>query len=205
MNKAMNNARPALSFMLSIIVVVVVALPVVAFDYPLTTSAIRDAYFMGTGPKGTDPDFYSGYFQTLDMPHKRKRTSQIIVETPFFHIAEHSRETPNYTPQDAMKEFLGKRASFRVYLDVYFDPPQSGDPKPVLVKLSQQGAEIASSSTDRWPLSRFRDENTGDVSIGERIWLTCDAEKFRQSDLVFSIDAPDGEHAQATFDLSRIR
>jgi hypothetical protein len=190
---------------LALVIAAVVAVPVLAYDYPLTSTAIRDAYFLGTGPKGTDPDFYSGYWLNLDMPKKRERTSEIILETPFLHVAEHSRETANYTDQDAIKEFLGKPMSFRAYIDVYFDPPGSGNPKPVVVKMTQRDKEITPRSISRWPLSRFRDENTGDVSVGERIWLTCDADQIHDSDLVFEIDAPDGEHTEATFGLSTIR
>jgi hypothetical protein len=181
------------------------ALPLFAYDYPLTSDAIRDAYFFGRGPKGTDPDFYSGYWQNLSMPSKRERTSEIFIETPYFHVAERARDAANYTAQDAIKEFLGKPMDFKVYIDVYFDPPESGDSKPVMVKLIQKGKEIAPQSADRWPLSRFRDENTGDVSTGERIWLTYDAARLHDSELLFEIDAPDAEHAEATFDLSKVR
>jgi hypothetical protein len=183
----------------------IVVSPVSAYDYPLTSDAIRDAYFLGTGPKASAPEFYSGYWQNLDMPNERERTSEIFIETPYFHLAEHSRDTANYTAQAAVKDFLGKPMEFRAYIDVYFDPPESGDAKPVIVKLIQKGKEITPRSVDRWPMSRFRDENTGDVSVGERIWLVYGAEQVQDSELAFEIDAPDGEHTEATFDLAVIR
>jgi hypothetical protein len=195
------RTRPA--FLL--VLLAAAALPALAYEYPLSSYAIREAYFLGTGAKGTDPDFYSGYWQKLDMPKKRQRYSQVMIETPYLHVAEYSRGTPNYTAQDAIKDFLDKPMDFRVYLDVYFDAPESGDPKPVVFKLIQQDKEIVPQSVERWPMSRFRDENTHDESVGERIWLKFSADKIKSSDLTIEVDAPDGEHAEATFDMEKVR
>jgi hypothetical protein len=190
---------------LAILLAAAAALPAFAYDYPLSSQTIREAYLLGTGPKGREPEFYSGYWQSLDMPKKRQVGSLVTIETPFLYVAEHSRDTPNYKSQDAISDFSNKPMVFRVYLDVYFEAPEKGDPKPIVVRLIQDGKETASQSITRWPLARFRDENSRDESVGEHVQIECDAGKIRPLDLTIEVDTPDGEHAEATFDIAKLR
>jgi hypothetical protein len=190
---------------LVILLAAAAALPAFAYEYPLSSYAIREAFLLGTGTKSHDADFYSGYWQSLKMPKKRTVGSLVTIETPYLYVAEHSRDTPNYTAQDAISDFLDKAMVLRVYLDVYFDAPETGEPRPVVVKLIQDKKEIAVQSTTRWPLSRFRDENTRNESAGEHVQIECGADKINASDLTIEVDAPDGEHADATFDMAKLR
>jgi hypothetical protein len=190
---------------LVILLAAAVALPAFANEYPLSSNAIREAFLLGTGTGSHDADFYSGYWQSLKMPKERAVGSLVTIETPHLYVAEHSRDTPNYTAQEAIKDFLNKPMVFRVYLDVYFDPPEEGDPKPVVVRLIQDKKELASQAITRWPLSRFRDENTREESVGEHVQIEFSGDKIKPSNLTIEVDAPDGEHAEATFDMAKIR
>ena len=181
------------------------ALPAFAYEYPLSSYAIREAFLLGTGTRSHDADFYSGYWQSLKMPKERAVGSLVTIETPYLYVAEHSRDTPNYTAQEAIKDFLNRPMVFRVRVDVYFEAPAAGDPKPVVVRLIQDKKEISSQSITRWPLVRFRDENTREESAGEHVQIEWSGDKIKPSDLTIEVDAPDGEHAEATFDMARVR
>jgi|HubBroStandDraft_1064217.scaffolds.fasta_scaffold02425_5 hypothetical protein len=194
--------RPAF---LLILLAAAVALPAFAYEYPLSSYAIRKAFLLGTGTRSHDADFYSGYWKSLKMPKERAVGSLVTIETPYLYVAEHSRDTPNYSAQEAIKEFLNNPMVFRVYLDVYFDPPEAGDPQPVVVRLIQDKKEIASQATTRWPLFRFRDENTRQESAGEHVQIEYSGDKIKLSDLSIEVDAADGEHAEVTFDMAKVR
>jgi hypothetical protein len=38
-----------------------------AYEYPLSPTAFREAYFQGSGSKATEADFYANYIHTLSI------------------------------------------------------------------------------------------------------------------------------------------
>ncbi|HUJ30524.1 MAG TPA: hypothetical protein VLY23_04545 [Candidatus Acidoferrum sp.] len=203
--------RRALPLRISIFLgVLALALPALAYEYPLSSYAIRQAYFLGAGPHSKEPEFYANYEHVLPMPRKTLPGSLVGIKTPYLQVAEYSRDTPNYNAQDAIKDFFGKPATFRAFIDVYFKPGSTpADPSDPLdgvrVKLIQNGKEIATESAEGWPLAFVRDENTRQESAGEHIEIACKAEKIDGSTLKIEVDTPDGEHAETEFDLARLR
>jgi hypothetical protein len=47
-----------------------IALPAFAYEYPLSSDAIREAYFLGSGQKGKDASFYAQYSQSRGAPRR---------------------------------------------------------------------------------------------------------------------------------------
>lgn len=198
------------------LLLLLVALPAFAYEYPLSHDAIREAYFLGSGQKGKDANFYDQYSRSLGDPKKDPPGSFITISTPYLQIAEHSRDTANYHAQDAGEEFFEKPAQFRVFLDAYYKPvKQAGSEaakadtsdslRGLRIKLIQHKKEIAWRVVEIWPDYPFHDAQTGAERDGEHVELACDAAKIDSSLLTIKIELPDGQHFEAEFDLAEIK
>jgi hypothetical protein len=205
-----------------IVAVVLVALlsvlPALAYEYPLSSSAIRDAYFAGTGTKGTDASLYDAYSRTIPNPAKEPPVSTVTIDTPYLQVAEHSRERPNYHVQDAVDEYFGKPAKFLVFVDVYFQRPQRQDPRDngelrsatgslqgVAIELKQNRKTIDTKIVDSGELYPFRDAQTSAEWLGEHVELACDAASIDSSELKIEVRTPGNQEHEVKFDLAQIK
>jgi hypothetical protein len=194
-----------------------IALPVWAYEFPLSADAIREAYFLGSGQKSKDADFYAKYSHSLGDPAKDPPGSIVTIHTPYLQIAEHSRDTANYHAQDAEEDFFGKPAEFRVFLDAYYKPvspaasgaakaePASDPLRGLRIKLIQHKKEIAWRVVESTPFYPFHDAQTGVERDGEHVEIACDAALIDSSVLTIKVDMPDGEHFATEFDLAEIK
>jgi hypothetical protein len=200
------------------LLILAIALPAFAYEYPLSADAIRDAYFLGSGQKSKEADFYAQYSQSLGDAKKDPPGSFVTIDTPFLQIAEHSRDTANYHAQDAEKDFFEKPMEFRVLADVYYKPvdPAASDAakqgadasdslRGVRIRLIQHRKEIAWRIVESWPDYPFQDAQTGAKRDGEHVEIACDAAKIDSSILTLKIDLPDGQHFATDFDLAEIK
>lgn len=201
----MKVITPFASFLLTL----ALALPSVAYEYPLSSETIRDAYFLGKGSGSAGADFLAEYAHTLPKLKIGAYTSVVRLETPYTQIAEHARETLNYDSQDAVKDFLDKPAVFRVFLDICFRYPDSSvrtsDAGKIRIKMSQDDKEIVPKSVERSQYYPFQDSGAFIPSIGEHVEMDFDADKIESSPLVIEMDTPNGRHAETTFDLSALK
>jgi hypothetical protein len=188
---------------------IALALPAFAYDYPLSSETIRDAYFLGKGSGGAGADFLAEYAHTLPKLKIGAYTSVVRLETPYTQIAEHARETLNYDSQDAVKDFLDKPAVFRVFLDICFRYPDpnvgTSEADKIRIKMSQDDKEIVPKSVERSQYYPFQDSGAFIPSIGEHVQMDFDAGKIESSPLTIEIDTPNGRHAETTFDLSTLK
>jgi len=178
------------------------ALPVRAYDVPLTESSIRDAYFLGTRQSGLTPDFLAKYALWITGLKQGTCTSQARLETPFLQVANYSGKIPNYSAQSAVQDFLGKPMSFRIHLDVCYRV--HAPVNAVKVRIIQNKKEVAPVSFESTPYSEptefgFLPPN------GEQIVIEFRPAKLDSSDLTILIDTTDGQHAESVFDLASIR
>ena len=107
----------------------ILASPGFSFDFPLTDSSSREAYFLGTRQGGISPDVLKQYSRGIDELHQGNCISKARIETPFLQIAEYVGSIPNYSAQDAVKELSGRPTKLRVFLDICYmreaPPPNS--------------------------------------------------------------------------------
>ncbi|MFZ0214186.1 MAG: hypothetical protein WBE20_06055 [Candidatus Acidiferrales bacterium] len=179
-----------------------IGLPAFAYEYPLSSSAIRDAYFKGTGTGRGGADFLAEYSHKIPELTAGAYTSIAKIETPYAQVAERAAETLSYTADDAVRDFLGKPEQFRIYLDLC---GKSGGEKAFDVKVTQHGKEIAPDSVHRSPYYAAQDPYTRLPRIGEHIEMDFRAGKIASETLTIKIDVPDGEQAETTFDLATIK
>lgn len=205
------RANPHLRFRdLIAFVIFAFAVPVLAFDYPLSDSVIRDAYFQGKLPPDKWQDFMAPYAHELPSPPSGPDVAEIGIETPFLQIAKHARKTQNYYAPDAAQEFAGKRMELIVHVDVfvtgtYAPADVPGFWRDFKVQLVQ-GDEVPAETADASALSPPCEAGTETCfPDGARIRLLYDASKIDSSPVTVHVITPDGQDVQTTFDLGSLR
>lgn len=201
----MKANAPFTAFLLTL----AIAMPAFAYEFPLSSETIRDAYILGKGSDSAGADFLAEYTHTLPELKIGTYTSIVRIETPYTQVAEHARETLNYDSHDAVKDFLNKPAAFRVYLDICFRYPDSSvgrsEAGELHIKLTQDDKEILPKSVHRSQYYPFQDSGAFIPSIGEHVQMNFDAEKIESSPLLIEMDTPNGRHVETTFDLSALK
>jgi hypothetical protein len=177
-------------------------LPAFAYQYPLSSTAIRDAFFLGTSTRGSGGCLPGAYTHAVPELKAGAHTSLVRIETPYIQIAEHACQALNYSAQDAEAEFLSKPPSiFRVQLDICFTNKES---QSVKFSITQNDRELAPSSVERSPY--FAGGRYGPSPIiGEHVRIQFEADKIESAPLIVKIETPDGQRATTTFDLAKLR
>jgi hypothetical protein len=191
------------SVLLCLALALSLAVPVNAYDFPLTSNAIRDAYFLGNRAGGLGERFLADYRQTIPDLHVGNFTSFVQIETPFMQVALRSGKALNYSAQDAVREFLDKPAVLRLHLEICYMP--EAPPNGIKIKLLQNKREILPESENRAAIYPPTDRYTSTSAIGESVDLEIRPEKIDWSTLPVQIDTPDGRRAIANLDLQVLR
>jgi hypothetical protein len=196
-----------------------IAITAAAFEYPLSSTAIRDAYFLGNRNDEQTADYLSKYAHRFPVPKTGPYVEEIGLETPFTQVARHSQATLNYHAPSAVEEFQGKPLPLRVHVDIVLTPsyspiPETTGPNPYLwvpdfwndfkVQFIQDKKEIPARNRRGGPMYAYADFGTPWVT-GARIELEYDPEKIESDPVDIDVLTPDGQKIEATFDLARLR
>jgi hypothetical protein len=200
----MRNPSLGRSGLTALLLSVFLASPGFAYDYPLTSSAIRDAYFLGTRQAASSPDFLKQYSRRIGELHQGNCTSEVRLETPFLQIVEYVGSMPSYSSQDAVKEFYDHPMPLRIFLNICYKR-EAPPPNSVKIKFIQNKKEILPATDVRLAYA----EPAGEYGIlppnGEKAKLEFEGKKLDSSTLTILIDTPDGQHAESEFDLQSLR
>jgi hypothetical protein len=204
------NARWGLSILLPALLI---AQPALAFEYPLSSEAIREAYFLGRGDSGKMRDFFEKYKHHLPVPKTGADVALIEMETPFACVVDGiSRGPLDYHSQDAEQEYLGKPGEFRVHVEIYFTPtyPKPSDTgatrgdfwRDFSVHLKQK-AEVPLRSVHGQPI--YSDDTISGF-IGAMIDTDYDVTKIDAGGFTtIEVDTPDGQQVETTFQINSLR
>jgi len=190
---------------LALLLVLFLAVPLNAYDdTPTSENSIRDAYFLGTRQGSLTPEFLARYAHWIpELKDGTICTSQARLETPFLQVADYASTAPNFSSQDAVKQFYGKQMFFRVYLDICYKP--NALLNAIKVKVIQNKKEITPLSAESNPYVPRVDELATLPANGERVRLEFKFNQIDSSTLIILIDTPDKEHAEVNFDLQTLR
>ncbi len=184
-----------------------VAQPATAYNYPLSSEAIREAYFLGSGDPNKRQAFYEKYTKRYPTPKTGQYVGLIEFKTPYLLIAERvSQNVSNYFAQDAEQEFLGKPAVCDVRVEVYFWNPNGLIARvqtDYAVRLKQNDKEIPLKA--KWTESLVSG-SSAPVDVGVAFNNEYDADKV-DTDLPATVEvlSPDGKNIVETFDLASLR
>jgi hypothetical protein len=184
--------------------------PVSALDYPLSSEAIREAYFLGSGDPDKRTFYFEKYTKRYPTPKSGAYVALIQFETPYLLIAEHVSQLTDYHAPDAVQEFLGKPGICRIHVEVYWGytaaptPNGSNSPYPIdyTVRLKQSGKEIAIKSKWTQGLDSFA---SAPVEIGIALNYEYNADDIQSGTATVEVVSPDGKTLSEDFDLDSLR
>ena len=215
-------ARSGLVVLLgTFVVLILIAFPALAYQYPLSTSDIRNAYLLGYAKDLSTANFFAPYARQFPVPESGPYIATITLKTPYGQLVELGQSALNADVQGAEEEYATRKLPFLVQVGVvdltatYPGAPASdtaapGVPLPDFqrdfpARLVQDGQEIAVQSTQVYLLYSDSAFNTYSVS-GATIEYRYDPEKIDPDDeMTFEVHTPDGQDIETTFDLGRLR
>jgi hypothetical protein len=202
--------------------ILAIALPALAYQYPLSSTDIRSAYMLGTRKDSRTADFFASYRHDLPAPQTGPHVAYILVATPYAQVVDLGQSTLNPDTQQAGIDLADKKFPFivRVGVDVtatYPGPqPATASSQGELVPnfgndfkitLWQGGKEISSRSSR---VSVFY--SNGNVGLnsaqiaGAMIELKYDNEDIDPNGKVkITVQTPDSQDIQTKFDLSLLK
>jgi hypothetical protein len=209
-------------FLTSAILIAVAAITArtLAVSYPLSTTAIRNAYFIGNRNDEQTAEFLSRYVRWFPEPKTGPYIRDIGIDTPFSDIVKRTQGRLNFYAPDAVQEYQHKPGGpLRVYVDIFLTPtyspiPQASAPEyyewvpdfwnDFKVRLQQGRAEIPAEYVRGGPIYSY---GYGHIPLvtGARVELTYNPEKVDSESTQVIVLTPDGQTIQADFDLARLR
>jgi|SRR5579863_9147754 len=193
-----------------------VAQPLPAFEYPLSSEAIRDAYFLANGNQDKRTEFLRKYKHALPAPKSGPDVSLIQIQTPFTDVVDDlASGDPNDRAQEIEQKYLGKAGHFRVHVEIYFTPsyPGPGFDTAQLADLWQdfkvrlkQDAKMEPLSTHGDPIYTYGSDGGPVAIVGANVDLEYDMDKLDAGGITtIDVDTPDGQEVETSFALNSLR
>lgn len=197
-----------------------IALPALAYDYPLSSEAVREAYMLGKSDSAKRAEFFAKYTKQFPLPKTGVYVEMIQLETPFAVVVEHTAQQLNYYAPDAAQEFEGKPGIFRVHVEIVLTesygpmlPSMSGGTRlrsgdfwrDFKIRLIQ-GKEIHARTIHGNPVYvAGGTDSSGAALAGANVDLEYDAAKIKSDDATVEVITPDGQDVKADFNIAALR
>lgn len=195
--------------------------PLFAFQFPLSESAARSAYFLGQRRDNSTAEFLARYSKHLPPPKTGPYVSDVLFLTPFAQLVDYSSRQSIYSAQQAEAEGPKNHQSVEITVYVYFPSPSAFSPSPVRPFAPTPGdinpvqswqsykIRVFDASELRQPSSvsgqsQNRCSRTGCIRVGTAIHLTVPAEFFASDSATVEVATPDGQLLTADFSLSTL-
>jgi hypothetical protein len=203
-------------------VTVILAASAFAFDYPLSPTAISEAYFLGQRHDEKAIEFLGKYLKRLPLPDKGPYISEISLLTPYAQVVSRSwGSAVGYSEQQAQEDYRSHGNAIRVKVRIEFTStysamqgakPDQGDSKTMGYALrppdfwhtfgfevSQKGRLIPPRSTKGEPIY----DDSG--FLGAEVQLDYDVKEVEADAVSIQVVTPDNHRVAAKFDLSELR
>jgi len=203
-----------------LLLVVAVSIPALAFQYPVSSTDIRDASFLGRSKSDSSATFLAQYVRKLDAPSSGPFVSRISIDTPFTFVAAYCAAAANYDAPRAVQDFQGKATTVRVEVQSMLtstyhpgslagqgsaapdDPPFWQDFK---IKLVQEKEVEAKSLRGHFIYPPVYDSGGPVWPIGAAVDLTYAPETVGSAPTTVGVTTPDGQTIESKFDFSLLR
>jgi hypothetical protein len=197
-----------------------VAIPVFAYQYPLSSTDIRNAYLLGTRKDSVTADFFSRYRHNLPMPDKGPHVADIMVETPYAQVVDRGQSDRNPDSQQAEIDLANNKFAFLVRVgvdttDTYPGPPPSNPtahhfPPPDFdrdfdIQVFQRDKKIEATGSHVELLYSESVANVYQIS-GAIIELKFDIDKVDpDQELTVKVHTLDDQNIETDFDLGSLK
>jgi len=202
------------------------ALPALAFNFPLSDEAIREAYFLGQRRDQSMTEFLARYKRTLPVPDSGPQIASIEFLTPFASLILVSSQRINYSAQQAALDHRTQEDHVAITIHVQLTKsygafvaaptgPRSGSPtgytlrspdfwKDIDVQVVMNDKTLEPTHFTGEPNYLCGDEG-GCVLIGATLHLELPAKAFTSDSATVQIAPPEGPDVSVGFDLAALR
>jgi hypothetical protein len=216
--------NPSRRILAAIATTLIAVSPVLAFQFPLSDSASRTAYFLGQRHDNSVGEFLARYSRHLPAPKTGPYISDVTLLTPFAQMVYYSSRQGMYTAQQAERDGQAKFSSIdvTVYISLtetygaYFsEPPPSPSSgagtrlrpgsfwRDFTVRVLDGEVLLQPDAVYGQPQYRCSEDSCG--LTGALIHLSLPAEAFASDSVTVEVATPDGQLVSAEFDLASLR
>ena len=215
--------RVAISFVVAILLV---DQPLLAFQTPLSDTAVREAYFLGQRHDQSVSDFFAKYAKTLPAPPYGPYISTIRFLTPYAQVVSLSgNKSAGYSAQQAERDHHADAETVTVSVDIYLTDSygpflaaptnsRSGSPAGLTsrssdfwrdfdVSVSSDSRTLSPLDTSGQPI--YNCSESGCSLVGATVTLTFAASKFPPDSVSVNVVPPEGDEVNVDFDLTAFR
>lgn len=196
-----------------------------AFETDLSSEAVRDAYFLGQRRDQKLAAFLASYEHHFPLPKRGPYISEIEFLTPYAQIIEASRDTVDYSAQQATLDYQERGDTIKIGVRIEFTATYSvietlpaGSEGPTSTRLrsrdfwkdfrfglSQDGRWVDPREVCSEPIYSPDALASGNLS-GALVWLVYSAKDIRSEQALVEVVTPDGsQKVDTTFDLGNLR
>jgi hypothetical protein len=207
-----------------------IATQAVAYDHPLGSHAIREAYFFGSGDQYAE--VLAIYTKNLPAPKTGPHVAQIEVRTPYAQVIVISHEhSVGYSAQSAAQDYKKSPNTVQVRIQIlatatfaFATPAPPGPDLPLkgrVFPLSACEGELRMHSVElcfrdfRFQFSQGKEIKpkssyglsiySDTVLIGGDVWFVFSANDIASEPLRITVSTPDGQEVSPEFDLAALR
>jgi hypothetical protein len=203
---------------LGMLLISLIAASAAAYEHPLDSSAIRNAYFLGSS-NSESVNFLSEYKETLPPPKTGPHIAEMEVRTPFAQVVVSSREhSVGYSAQQAKQDYKKDPDTLQVRIQIRFTTFGA----PLVPPPACQGVNRMNSVQDcfhdfEFHFSQSKDiqpirsygvpiYSGGDAAVltGGDVWFTFRAAEVASAPLRVTVSTPDGQKISTEFDLAAL-
>jgi hypothetical protein len=202
-------------------VVLTIAPLLLAYETPLQSDSLREAYFLAKHSDQKAISFLGNYMKHLSMPEQGPYISEVALYTPYAQVVLNSwRSALGYSAQQAEQDYRSHADMIRVRAQIEFTPTYTAvqGVKPNKDSTIQQAYVLRPEDFWRDFLFELHQEKVpikprdtkgapiyDDGFTGPEVWLEYDAKMVKSEEMGFEVITPNGQHVAAKFALSKLR
>lgn len=191
-----------------VVTVIVAALAAAAYDYPLSSEAVREAYFLGQRRHDSTAKLLAQYVKRLPATNAAWQVAEMEVRTPYQQVVLRSRQSlPGYSAQQAWEEYRKRQPQIivRVYLATSITQVIAREDawREFTFRVVQE-KEVRPAAVTGWPVYFFPEHGLPRI-VGAEVYLELDAAQVSSGPLRVEAKFAEGQVSSAEFDLSKLR
>lgn len=202
-----------------------------AYEAPLKSAAINEAYVLGRRNDSATADFFNPYIKQLTAGTEHPDITQIEILTPFAQVVDLSRRnaTTKYTEEQAAVDYQRRGDKIIVQITLMLpaayasakktssqeNPPPTQNKESSLApenfwqnfrfNLKQNGKVIPTRSVHNQPVYSTATKDTASVLDGATVQLEYDAKDVSSDLATIEVLTLESKTVSATFDLNKLR